>query len=243
MTLDGSLALTRPVIYDNNCSCALNKSCTTQAVFINESFTSITPVKGFKIGCTPTESFLSSTLECFYDLSCIERIQQYIHYAQIDNDTKVPILLFANSSRFLVNTTIFDLVNHLFVETWSATVNYSAYFHQCSPILCSYTYLQQLNSFYTITLLLGLYGGLNFVLKWLCPNIVYFLAKLYHWRKRRSNIVRPADSRATATTIQTVSTTFISTKLPNDTTTTNSEPVFINPAPKYVSCLFIADAI
>ncbi|CAF1468291.1 unnamed protein product [Adineta ricciae] len=205
-TKDGTMALTRAVIYDNNCSCALNKSCTTSAVFTNRQSSSMVPIKGFKMGCTPTESFLRSTLECFYDLSCINLIQNFSNYSSVNDNTNITLYL-TNSSHFSMNTTFFDLINQLFVETWSATTNHSAYFYQCSPILCSYTYIQQLNSLYTVTLLLGLYGGLSIVLKWITPNIVYILAQICHKQKNRSSVVNPKNSTkiTTIATIDTVS--------------------------------------
>ncbi|CAF0872322.1 unnamed protein product [Adineta steineri] len=65
---------------------------------------------------------------------------------------------------------------------------------QCSPLLCSYTYSQQFNLLYTITLLLGLQGGLTIVLKWICPKILQIVEKVYQHRKKRTNIVQPVSS-------------------------------------------------
>jgi hypothetical protein len=187
---DTSSVITQPVKYDNECSCALTANCTTDAGFIETNASEIVRIKGFKIGCTPSESFLVSTLECFYDLSCINLIQQYINTINTDNyTTTIPLSFSANMSRFSMNTTIIDLARDLFIENWSTTINYPSYFDQCSPISCSYTYVQQLNSLYTITILLGLYGGLTFVLKWICPNIMYLVAKIYQFRKKRRNVV------------------------------------------------------
>ena len=188
-----SLAVTEPLIYDNNCSCALNAKCTTQANFLDIKSSNIIPVKGLKMGCTPSESFLASTLECFYDQACINLIEGKYNYTFSINTT--------NSTRFLPNTTVIDLINELFVDTWLTTLNYSAYYEYCSPIFCSYTYIQQLNSLYTATLVLGFYGGLSIVLKWICPKIIYFLFILYQYRKKRSHrIVAIQNShRVTAT--------------------------------------------
>lgn len=67
------------IIYDNNCTCGLNRNCTSQANFIQINSSEIIPIKGFKVGCIPSESFRFSTLECFYDQSCINLIEQYIN--------------------------------------------------------------------------------------------------------------------------------------------------------------------
>ncbi|CAF3993155.1 unnamed protein product, partial [Adineta steineri] len=75
-----SYAVLQAVIYDNNCSCGLNPTCTTQANFISNNASEIIPIKGLKMGCTPSESLLASTLECFYDSSCIKLIQEQTNY-------------------------------------------------------------------------------------------------------------------------------------------------------------------
>ena len=235
-----SVLLTRPVIYDNECSCALNQSCTTEAFFINNDSSSTVPITGFKMGCTPTESFLLSTLECFYDLSCIHSIQENTNNINMNTDANASMIRLSKSNYFAMNTTIFDLIQDLFVESWSSTTNYSAYFHRCSPISCSYTYVQQLNSFYTVSLLLRLYGGFSFAYTWICPYLVYLLARLYHWRKKRLNVVQPRDDAGIAF-IKTTDTTLISTNQFN--TTTSLESTSTTSTSKYILFLFILNVV
>ncbi|CAF1427348.1 unnamed protein product [Adineta steineri] len=187
-----SVVITQPVTYEDGCSCALTANCTMQASFIQTDTSELISIQGLKMGCTPTESFLYSTLECFYDLSCIHLIEHFTNNIITNNYiTNVSLIFSTNTSRFSVNTKVIDLVEDLFIEDWSITIDYSAYFHQCSPNLCSYTYVQKFNSLYTITTLLGLYGGLTFVLKWICPNLVHLIMKLYHYRIQRKNRVKP----------------------------------------------------
>ena len=157
-------------------------------------------IKGLKIGCTPSESFLASTLECFYDSSCIDLIQEQTNYNNRTNATKAPIPLFPTESRFSVNATVRDLANALFIEDWSATINYSSYFKQCSPSLCSYTYVQQLDSVYTVTFLVGIYGGLTIILKLICSWAVLFVAKMNAHRKKKT-MVQPVCPVVTPTAV------------------------------------------
>lgn len=173
------------IIYDNECSCGLHPDCTTQANFIRTNSSETIPIKGLKIGCTPSESFLSSTLECFYDISCLNLIQEYMNYT----DSSIFLLTKINQSQ--INVTIGELVNNLFITQWLTTKNYSSYYEQCAPLLCSYTYIQQSNSLYILTLLLALNGGLTIVLKWICPKIVRVIVTVY--RKKRSNTVLPVE--------------------------------------------------
>ncbi|CAF1223430.1 unnamed protein product [Rotaria sordida] len=173
------------IIYDNNCSCGLYPNCTTQANFIERNSSRIS-IKGLKIGCTPSESLRSSTLECFYDQSCINQIQRYT------NSTNKIIPLEINMSRFSINTTVAELINDLFVEQWATALNYSSYYKQCLPLLCSCTYIQKFNILYIITISLGLQGGLTIVLQWISPKLVRIIAKLYKNRKKRLNIIEPS---------------------------------------------------
>ena len=176
---------TEAIVYDHNCSCDLYSNCTSQANFIltnsNSSQVPI-PINGLKIGCLPSESLRFSTLECFYNQSCIDLILQYIDYdgPSISSLTKM--------SRFLPDTTISELINNMFIEKWTTQINYSSYFKHCSPLLCSYTYRQHIDLIYTITFLLGLQGGLTIVLKWICPKITQIIYKMYQWRKKRTTV-------------------------------------------------------
>ncbi|CAF1386280.1 unnamed protein product [Adineta steineri] len=81
---ENTYLFTRATIYDG-CSCGLYLNCTSQANFIESNSSKLIPVKGLKIGCTPSESFRASTLECFYDRSCIDLIHQYTNYTTFHN--------------------------------------------------------------------------------------------------------------------------------------------------------------
>ena len=185
-----SYAPTEAMIYDNECSCGSSPNCTSQASFIKRNSSKIVLVKGMKIGCTPSESFLASTLECFYDQSCINLIQKYTNNINMTS----PISLSSTKSRFSMNTTMTEYINHSFIEQWLITKNYSSYFKQCSLLFCSYTYIQRFNLLYIVTVLLGLQGGLMIVLKLICPRIVRIIDKVYQYRKKRMNVVQPVSS-------------------------------------------------
>ncbi|CAF1440027.1 unnamed protein product [Adineta steineri] len=183
-------AYTKPLSYDDKCSCGLYSNCTTEANFIEGNFSKIIPIKGLKMGCTPSESFLQSTLECFYNQSCIDLIQKRTN---INNNLTYSFVSLSttNTSRFLINTTIDKLIEHSFIEEWKRTINYSHYFEQCSPLICSYTYIKKFNLFHTITALLGLQGGLTIILQWISPKIIRIINKIYQYRKKRINPIQP----------------------------------------------------
>ncbi|CAF4254599.1 unnamed protein product [Adineta steineri] len=146
--------------------CNISSNYTSQANFIDKYLNQNISIRGLKIGCLPSESFLQSTLECFYDLNCIQLIQNYTNY-EYNNNSKNSFMPFSstNMTKFLINTTISQLIDELFVDDWNITLKYSSYYQQCSPIDCSYSYIQKLNSIYTLQLLLGFQGGLTIILK------------------------------------------------------------------------------
>ncbi|UJR06898.1 hypothetical protein I4U23_011188 [Adineta vaga] len=182
-TLQYTYLPTKAMIYDDNCSCGLQTNCTSQAYFIESHSSNRSEVKGLKIGCTPSESFLLSTLECFYDQSCLSLIQQYTNSTH-DMNLTTPLSTIVKS-RFLPNTTINKLIEHLFMEEWNTTKDYELYFKQCLPLSCSFTYIEQVNLLHTITVLFGLQGGLAIILKWICPKLIGITMKIYEYRKKR----------------------------------------------------------
>lgn len=175
-----------PVIYDNGCSCGMFSNCTTQATIMEMNPPRNISLHGLKMGCTPSETFLASTLECFYNQSCLDLIQQSTNYPK-----SLTALSTTNLSRFSENTTITELIRNLFVESWSAKTNYSTYYEQCSPLLCSYISIEKFNILYSVTAILGIQGGLTVVLKWLCPKLIRIGARIDRNRKNR---VTPVES-------------------------------------------------
>ena len=184
-------------------------------------------IKGLRMGCTPTASLLASTLECFYNLSCINLIREHVTGTNEANTTDAP-LLYASSSRFLPNTSVNDMVSRLFVETWSTNLTYSAYFNRCAPTSCSYTYIQQVNSFYTGTVILGLYGGLSIALRGICRTLIYLLYKMYQGRKKRSNRI-DVEQCAKIATIESAIRVLPATNVTETTVDSKSVPTVANP--------------
>ena len=190
-----SYAPTNATIYDHQCSCALHSDCTTAATVIETNSAKTIRIKGLKMGCTPSESFRLSTLECFYDQSCLNLIYQFANHKESQINLTNPLNALSRTiSRFSMNTTINGLINELFVEQWKTVVNYTPYFEQCSPLLCSYTYIEKYNLLHTLYVLFGLQGGLSIVLKWICPKLIRIIHKIYEYRNRRRNVVQPISN-------------------------------------------------
>jgi hypothetical protein len=84
------------------------------------------------------------------------------------------------NSRFLQNTTISTIAGQLFIEDWSNSTSFSAYYEQCAPDQCVYTYEERFNLAYTISVIIGIIGGLSTALRILIPPIVKLLRRIYY---------------------------------------------------------------
>lgn len=155
MTKDATI-YTKARIY-GDCNCAVSSACTQS---------SIPYVPGFVVGCLPLESFLRSTFECLYNQTCVTMISSYVSAAVI------PRALDKTKSRFNSTQLTNDIVEQMFIESWSYNISYEDFFRQCFPKACSYTSIQRSNILYVITTILSLYGGLTVLLKVLIPFLV-----------------------------------------------------------------------
>ncbi|CAF1559990.1 unnamed protein product, partial [Adineta steineri] len=165
------------------CHCTFTSNCTFQAGFYNYSIrpsqnesTVYKPspppmfvVPGMLIGCLPRDAILQSTLECFYNRSCLDLIS--VSQAIIPLNATV-------SSRFRANTTVNTMFEQLFVETWQNSSNFTSYYNACHPKTCSYTDTQRGNFLYALTILVSLIGGLTTILGIFVPLLVQFFRHL-----------------------------------------------------------------
>jgi hypothetical protein len=162
-----------PYSYANgSCSCGTNAMCTSEASF-NGSI-----VPGFRVGCYPLEALLQSTLECLYNVSCIDQLKFMYYYSNI---TFNPLDASLSSS----NATVQSLVDGLLVENWESSVVYEQYYSTCAPLSCSYTFDGKINLIYTITTIIGLYGGLTIVFKLISPVLMQIVDYLIMRRRQQ----------------------------------------------------------
>ena len=181
-----------PAIYqylNRTCSCGSTDTCIGQAGIYNwtgrvgVNFTtvfervrydplSLLEVPGMMAGCFPYSSLLKSTLECFYQQSCLDLLKTFIPGLSFIS----PIS--STSSRFTENTTVENLSNQLFVESWNNQSNFTKYFQACSPQSCSYSYDQRFNWIYVTITLIGFFGGLKISTFFVAPFAVKFVRKL-----------------------------------------------------------------
>ncbi|CAF1112213.1 unnamed protein product [Adineta steineri] len=141
-------------------------------------------VTGFYVGCYTTEALLRSTLECFYNQTCIDTLQIYLSSV---SSMYVTALNSSLSSQYSQDSTIEYLLNNLMIEEWNSTQMYDQYYNECQPMECTYTIETRNNILYVITILIGLIGGLTTVSKIFVPILVKII--VYCFRKWRNRVV------------------------------------------------------
>ncbi|CAF1330875.1 unnamed protein product [Adineta steineri] len=124
-------------------------------------------IPGLVVDCLPIQTMFASTLECFYNQSCLN-----ILLSAYQVNINISILNTSLSSRFTPTTTLNYLVNELFIEEIFNETIYGSYYQQCAPVYCSYTYSQRFDLIYVITTLIALFGGLNVTLLLIAPYLI-----------------------------------------------------------------------
>ncbi len=171
---------TYETINGSKCYCYPTSNCTTPAaIYLNpleptlgvyRLDTSSIPVKGMQTACYPLEGLLASSLECYFDSSCLQLI--------VPNSTAFIPLNSTEISQFSPNTTVDDLINELMVEQWSLDIRPEDYYNQCAPLTCTYSYPHRNTWLSIITTIISILGGLNTVLRLIVPRLVEAMLKL-----------------------------------------------------------------
>ncbi|UJR34666.1 hypothetical protein I4U23_027443 [Adineta vaga] len=148
-----------------------------------KSTSNSTLVSGFFAACTPFEALLQSTLDCLYDIKCLQLLNEYFPILNQMNYNLSNIVLIKTYENNSVN----DYLNKLFIKNWSIEMNYSNYFHKCSPLSCTYITTDRINLSYTMTFFISLYSGLIILLRLISPFLINIIFKFKH-RSTDTNI-------------------------------------------------------
>ncbi|CAF1437745.1 unnamed protein product [Adineta steineri] len=93
-------AHTIPIVY-GKCNCGTSWTCTQSS-------------QGMMTGCYPLESLLQTTLQCFYNQSCIDSTNKF---AQLNISS-------LKTSQYQINTTIQSILNNLMIEEYIINKTY-----------------------------------------------------------------------------------------------------------------------
>ncbi|CAF4027509.1 unnamed protein product [Rotaria sordida] len=183
-----SLQLGHYIIYnisnDSYCDCQINVNCRVPSGIFKEfeqSFTSIVfdntrlmliKIDGFSAGCMPMDSILQSTLQCFYNQTCLNTLLSFLS----TNESFIAMNI-SKYSRFKPNSTVQEIVNELMVEEWLTNISYEKYYAQCAPVQCTYSKLEKQDLINVLTNIISLHGGLTLTLRFIITRIVRFIRR------------------------------------------------------------------
>lgn len=167
------------IVQDSNitCDCLLSPDCQYQAVF-DESFgaprqdyhsKSVT-VPGMYAGCLPASSILSSTLECFYDQTCVDNL-----LSSFPTSATFAAMIPSHASIYKPTATVKSMVDRLMIEEWRIDTSYEQYYAQCAPASCTYSQVKRNGVIFALVKIISLLATLTFVLGIVIPNLTNFI--------------------------------------------------------------------
>ena len=147
---------------------------------------SLITISGVRIGCFIIESLLASSLECFYNQSCIDNLRQYLYPAPF---LIVPPLNASLLHSFTPQSTMGEMLDHLMVEQWTNHTSHRSYFDQCRPSECHYSLVGKNSWVIVVAKVTGLVSGLSTTLKLVVPRAVQIIRS----RVNRNRVVAASE--------------------------------------------------
>ena len=155
------------------CHCYLTPTCIEPLTRQVKNSSTIFTIPGLYIGCYLVEAMRSSSLECFYNQSCLNQVESFLSSPTPFNAT----VLDASLSNFTVNSTIDTLLSQAMIERWNQDVSWSNYYERCKPATCTYSFATKYNFWYIVTTIIGLIGGLIKVMRIAIPRAIKFIRR------------------------------------------------------------------
>ncbi|CAF1177877.1 unnamed protein product [Adineta ricciae] len=161
---------------NSTCNCAISKSCGTLMAFYDfdpftYNFTRLDTIPNFYTSCIPVQALLDSSLECFYNQTCMNKIALYL---PLGNSS----FTIMNSSKNQNNERIELIINRLFVDKWSSNLSFYNYYQVCSPQTCTFEYTRQHDFLFLITTVISVFGGLTIGLTIMISILLEIVQKL-----------------------------------------------------------------
>ena len=178
-----------------SCDCALDLHCSVRAGFAaivggitQLEYGNMETLPGVSSGCLPVSSILASTLECFYNQTCVDEV-----ISHFPTNERFTALSTSVPSQFSSDSSVQSMADHLMVENWTTTISYDKYYAQCAPTACTYAQIQQHGFLFVLTKLISLLSGLTLVLGLAIPPFARFIGEW--WRRRLGGERSPLITR------------------------------------------------
>lgn len=196
------------------CVCATDPNCTSAVAIydVDQAWTHAPvfvqryTVPGLVVACSPTDSLLSSTLECYFDnTDCLRILMNYTKQTYISNVEQSawfdvsPLVYNGSNSRFAPQTLVSTMVKEMMIERWNESLDYDHFYESCAASYCVYTKTVRATPIEVITTLVSLIGGLTLLLPIVIPRIVQLTCSLTEKiiKKRAQQQQRPRPTTTT----------------------------------------------
>ena len=175
---DSCFTRNRPVRFVTNvtCACHISPTCKTQHRFNHSVSGQTFYVPRFYYGCVTVESLLQSTLECFYNQTCLDTLVEHLDSAQASS----LFVAMASDGSSAVNETVESIVGRVMVNGWQSSISFENYYQTCNPSSCSYAINRTHTLGYLVPAFIALYGGLIYILDLFIPLAM----RAIRWRRR-----------------------------------------------------------
>lgn len=146
----------------SNCSCALSQSCHSRmAIYEHDTtagiYSELFSIPNFYIGCYLVDGLLVSTLECFYNRSCMMEIDRHKHISMQEDFDFVALDPTLNSP----DETVATVVSRLMIDSWPPHIPYASCYNTCVPVLCTFDESRANDPFSVVNTTVGAFGGLS----------------------------------------------------------------------------------
>ncbi|CAF1188251.1 unnamed protein product [Adineta steineri] len=170
-----------------NCTCLNIEGCPRSATF-NDSYGHLISVPGMILNCLIVDGTLNSTLECYYNQSCISML-----HGQLSMNIQP---LSNNSNKiFSIYSTIQSIFSELMIDETITEIRFDKYFSECNCPLCSYSYRRRFDIFFIFTAVTGSIGILPLIIR----HVASFVATRI---LRRKNRILPMENVSTITSME-----------------------------------------
>ncbi|CAF1492193.1 unnamed protein product [Adineta steineri] len=170
-----------------NCTCLNIEGCPRSATFI-DNYDHLVNIPGMIVDCLIVDGTLASTLECYYNQSCIS-----ILHGQLSMNIE-PLSNNSNKN-FSMYSTLQSIFNKLMIDKTTTEIRFDKYFSECNCPFCSYSYRRRFDIFFIFTAVTGSIGILSFIVRHLASFVATKIL-------RRKNRILPMENVSTITSME-----------------------------------------
>ena len=161
-----------PRVY-GNCSCLRSQGCPHSATTFDTDGHLVT-IPGMVADCFVMDGTLASTLECYYNQSCLSLLHPSF-------PVLIQPLVMNSNKHFTIKSTVEMLLKQIMIDEVISNVRFDLYYSECNPTYCFYSYTHRFDVLFIVTTIIGIYGSVSLVLQIVAPLVA---AVILRWKKK-----------------------------------------------------------